>query len=168
MVFEALFQAIEDSGVGTVMRENANAFPLAESIHVLALTFVVGSIGMIDLRLLGVSARNHAVTQLSSEILPWTWGAFVVAVITGLLMFSSKATDYMENLPFLIKLGLLVCAALNMLVFHLVTQRSVANWDRDTPTPVGAKVAGALSLMFWIGVVGFGRWIGFTVGGAFS
>ena len=87
---------------------------------------------------------------------------------TGVLMFTSKATDYMENLPFLIKLSLLVCAALNMLVFHLVTQRSVANWDRDTPTPLGAKVAGALSLMFWIGVVGFGRWIGFTVGGAFS
>lgn len=163
MLFPSFFQAIEDLPIGTVMRESAIAFPLAESVHVLALTFVVGSIGMVDLRLLGVSARNHSVTQLTNDILPWTWGAFVVAAVTGLLMFTGQATSYITNIPFLVKMCLLACAALNMVIFHFVTQRTMHQWDRDTATPVGAKIAGVLSLTFWIGVVAFGRWIGFTI-----
>lgn len=162
MIGHAVFTAVEASGVAVFMRENAIAFPLAEAVHVLGLSVVVGSIGMVDLRLLGVSARSHAVTRYAGEILPWTWGAFAVAATTGLLMFSSAATKYAANLPFLIKMGLLACAALNMLVFHLITQKSVAQWDNDTPTPLGAKVAGGLSLVLWIGVVAAGRWIGFV------
>jgi hypothetical protein len=65
------------------------------------------------------------------------------------------------------KMLLLVAAGLNMLIFHFVTHKSVANWDSDTPTPLAAKVAGGLSLLFWIGVVAYGRWIGFTVGNQF-
>lgn len=167
MPFQALFQWIEDSALGVFMRENVVAFPLVESLHVLALTLVVGSIGMIDLRLLGVSARNHAVTKLSTEVLPITWICFVIAAITGLLMFASKATDYMENFYFLGKMVLLVLAGLNMMLFHFVTWRSVQNWDADTPTPFAAKLAGGLSLTFWVGVIVFGRWIGFTIGGSF-
>lgn len=163
MPFQELFQAIQDSALGVAMRESAFLFPLVESIHVVGLVFVVGSIGMIDLRLIGVSARNHSVTQLSKEILPWTWGAFVVAAITGLLLFSSRAVDYVNNFPFQMKMLLLVLAGLNMLFFHFMTWKSIAHWDREVATPPMAKLAGTLSLLFWIGVVAFGRWIGFTV-----
>ncbi|HTI68181.1 MAG TPA: DUF6644 family protein [Caulobacteraceae bacterium] len=167
MPFQALFMWIEQSPVGVFMRENVIAFPLVESIHVLALTLVVGSISMIDLRLLGVSARNHAVTKLSNEILPVTWVCFVVAATTGSLLFSSKAVDYTHNFFFLGKMVLMACAGLNMMLFHFITWRSVANWDTDTPAPFAAKLAGGLSLLFWIGVIIFGRWVGFTIGGAF-
>lgn len=167
MPFEALFTWMENTGIGVAMRESATLFPLVECIHVVALTFVVGSIGMIDLRLIGVSARNHSVTQLTNEVLPWTWGAFVVAAISGVLLFCAKATDYAANFPFQMKMVLIVLAGLNMVIFHFVTQKSIAHWDRDAATPVAAKVAGTLSLLFWIGVVTFGRWIGFTVGGGF-
>jgi hypothetical protein len=168
MPFEGLFEAIEATQVGVFMRENVLAFPLVESLHVLALTLVVGSISMIDLRLLGVSARNHAVTKLSTEILPITWVCFVVAAITGLLLFTSKAVDYTHNFFFVGKMVLMACAGINMVLFHFITYRSVANWDTDTPAPFAAKLAGALSLLFWIGVIIFGRWIGFTIGGSFG
>lgn len=162
MGFEGLLAAVEASPVAVFMREDLTAFPLAESLHVVGLTFVVGSIATIDLRLLGVSARNHAVTRLTSEILPWTWGAFALAAVTGLLMFASAATKYAGNPPFLLKMGLLGAAALNMLVFHRFTHRSVALWDVATPTPPGARLAGGLSLLLWVGVVVCGRWIGFV------
>jgi general stress protein CsbA len=166
MPFHEFFEAVEATPVGVFMRENVLAFPLVESIHVLALTFVVGSIGMVDLRLLGVSARNHAVTRFSNEIVPITWVAFVVAAITGGLLFTSKASEYVSNFFFVGKMVLMALAGMNMAIFEFFTYRSVKNWDSDTPTPFAAKLAAGLSLSFWLGVIVFGRWIGFTVGGA--
>jgi len=167
MPFEAFFQSIEDTALGEFMRVNVLAFPLVESVHVLALTLVLGTIGMVDLRILGVSARNHSVIKLSNEIVPITWAAFVLAVITGGLMFISKATDYMSNFFFLGKMILMLLAGVNMAVFEFFTWKTAKNWDVDVPSPIAAKVAAGLSLALWIGVVVFGRWIGFTIGGAF-
>src|SRR3954463_2125804 len=101
MPFQEFFMWLQDTPIGVFMRENVVAFPLVESIHVLALTLVVGSIGMVDLRLLGVSARNHAVSKLTTEVLPLTWICFAVAAVTGFLMFFSKAVAYSENFFFL-------------------------------------------------------------------
>ena len=99
---------------------------------------------------------------MSAELLPWTWGAFALAAFSGIALFTSAATSYVANPAFLIKMGLLFAAALNMMIFHFITWRTVHHWDEDTTTPTGAKVAGGLSLLFWVGVVTFGRWVGFV------
>ena len=163
MALVDLVKSLQETPVGLAIRESGWMFPTIESIHVLAIVLVAGSIWMLDLRLLGVSSRNHAVTKLSNEILPWTWSAFVLAAITGSLLFVSNASKYFINFPFRMKLLLMACAGVNMLIFHFATYRSVKNWDSETATPTSAKVAGGLSLVFWILVIAFGRWIGFTI-----
>jgi len=80
------------------------------------------------------------------------------------LLFSSSALQYFENGPFRFKMICMALAAVNMLVFHFVTEKSVKDWDQDGATPAGAKTAGALSLLFWALLIAFGRWIGFTIG----
>jgi hypothetical protein len=164
MAIVDILNAISETPWGTAIAESTFLFPVIECLHVLAITFVAGTILMVDLRLLGVSARNHAVTKLANEILPWTWGAFVLAATTGGLLFSSNAVKYFENGPFRLKMICMALAALNMLIFHFVTEKSVKDWDQGVPTPTGAKIAGALSLFFWGLVIMFGRWIGFTLG----
>lgn len=156
-------RSIQETPVGQAIRESGWMFPTIESIHVLAIVLVAGSIAMVDLRLLGVSSRNHSVTKISTEVLPWVWTAFVFAAITGSLLFVSNATKYFINIPFRFKLLFMACAGVNMLIFNIVTSRSVHNWDTAVATPAAARVAGALSLLFWILVVAFGRWIGFTL-----
>jgi len=136
-------------------------FPIVETCHVLTLTVVFGSIAMLDLRLLGVTARGTSVAQLTQEILPWTWTAWVLAAITGSTLFMSKAVTYAENFAFRMKFLFMALAALNMLVFHFGAYRRVADWDIGVP-PRAARVAGGLSLSFWLAVIFFGRWIGFT------
>jgi hypothetical protein len=168
MALQDVFQSIQDTQIGAFMRENVLAFPLVESLHVLFITLVVGTVGMVDLRLLGVSARNHSVLKLSNEVLPLTWVAFVCAAITGALLFTSKAVDYTHNFFFLGKMLLMVCAGINMGLFEFLTWKSVKEWENDPIGPIGARIAGGLSLLFWIGVIVFGRWIGFTIGGHFS
>lgn len=134
-------------------------FPLLESIHVLTGTFLLGSILMVDLRLLGLAARMYPVSRVVSETVPWTYSASIVSVIAGLGLFITRASHYAMNPAFQIKMVLLVVAGLNMAIFHLVTARGIARWDGSI-TPSGARVAGATSLALWVGVMLAGRWIG--------
>jgi hypothetical protein len=153
---------IEATGPAQAIAQSAWMFPAAETVHVIAIALVVGSIAVVDLRLLGLSWKSRPVTDIANDVLPWTWGCFVVAAIAGSLMFISAAVKYATDLPFQLKMLLLLCAAANMLIFHYVTYSSVNAWDHDAPTPRGAKVAAALSLLFWIGVVTCGRMVSFT------
>jgi hypothetical protein len=162
MDFEAFLTALRDSPIATAIREGSSLFPWIESFHVLALVTVVGAISIVDLRLMGFPAHMSSVKRLTSNLLPITWLAFTLAVITGVLLFMSSPFKYWENLQFKVKLVLLVLAGLNMLLFHVFTWKSVHLWDDGRPTPTGAKIAGATSLSLWIAIVFFGRWIGFT------
>jgi hypothetical protein len=160
-----LLSAIEGWPISGVMRGEAPGtewvFPIVETLHVMAFTIVVGSIAMVDLRLLGIASRDSTVSRLTKEVLPWTWTAWVMAAVCGSLLFLGKAGTYAGNLQFRLKFVCMGLAALNMLVFHFGAYRQVARWDSGEP-PVSAKMAGALSMLLWIGVVFFGRWIGFT------
>jgi len=157
----ALCQGLEQLSFARQIRESAWMFPTLETVHVVALTVLVGTILSVDIRLLGRGSRHGAFTALTRELLPWTWLGFVVASIAGLLMFTSKAVTYAENAPFQVKLLLLLLAGLNMGAFHRLGMHNIREWDTQQP-PLSAKLAGAVSLLLWIGVVAAGRWIGFT------
>ena len=157
----AFFTWLEHRPFAIAIAESTWLFPIAETIHVLALTVVVGSVAMMDLRLLGLGNKERAASDVIASSLPWTWCAFAVAFVAGSLLFSSKAASYYTTVPFRIKMVCLALAALNMLVFHLVTGRNMATWDRGAP-PWGARMAGAVSLALWVTIVATGRWIGFV------
>jgi hypothetical protein len=161
MTVLAMMTWLEHRPFAIAIAESTWLFPIVETLHVLALTVVVGSVAMMDLRLLGVGAKDRAASEVIASSLPWAWTAFTVAFIAGSLMFSSKAATYYVNLPFRIKMICLALAATNMLVFHFFTARGMAAWDRGTP-PRAARVAAACSLTLWIVIVATGRWIGFT------
>src|SRR5215470_13072500 len=157
--FDRAFGWLQATPVAKAISENEILFPWIESVHVLAIVLVVGTISIVDMRLLGWSSLDRAATRLMGDVLPWTWGCFVVAVITGGLLFSSRAPDYAHNFFFQGKMVLLVVAGLNMALFHAIGIRDVAHWDTKLSTPRAAKVAGAISLTLWIAVIAFGRWI---------
>jgi hypothetical protein len=138
-------------------------FAIVEILHVLALTAVFGSIALVDLRLLGWSSRGASVARLTKSIVPITWVAWVCAALTGGMLFASKAVAYVDLLEFQLKFVAMGLAALNMVVFHFGAYRSVAEWDTAPVPPAAARRAGAVSLVLWIAVIFFGRWIGFTI-----
>jgi hypothetical protein len=160
---QPLFQWLYDTPIATAIRESGTLFPWIESAHVLAITLVVGSISIIDLRLLGLVWKPRAVSKLLTEVLPLTWAAFVVAAITGSLLFASNAVKYTQNHFFQAKMILLVVAFLNMLAFHVVTARGMESWDSSPRVPPAVRAAGGVSLLLWIAVIACGRWIGFTM-----
>lgn len=163
-MFDELLSAITGTPVGIFMSQNEIAFPIAESIHVIGVALVFGTISIVDLRLLGVLRSGSSVKEITEDLLPWTWIGFALAMITGLLMFSSNAPSYWANTPFKLKMIALALAGINMVIFELITARSMERWDNDgIARPNSVRAAGFLSLTFWIGVVVLGRWIGFTI-----
>jgi len=158
-------KSLEDSGMATTIRNSAYLFPFLEAAHVMALSLVFGTVTVVDLRLLGVASKDRSAVRVSDELLKWTWGAFALVVLTGVVMFTTNARVYAHNTAFLIKMALLAVAGLNMLTFHFTAARNMNRWDRQAAPPIG-KAAAALSLCLWIGIVFAGRVIGFTTTGA--
>lgn len=165
MSLDSLLSAIQDLPLSSAMRGETDAtewlFPIVETVHVLMLALVFGSIAMVDLRLVGLTDRKFSISRLTEESLPWTWSAWVLAAITGTLLFMSKAVTYFGNFQFRMKFIFMALAAINMLIFHFGAYRKVAQWDTGMPPPA-ARVAGALSIAFWGAVIFFGRWVGFS------
>ncbi|HEY2678298.1 MAG TPA: DUF6644 family protein [Steroidobacteraceae bacterium] len=145
----------------TQIRESEWLFPTIETVHVLALVLLVGSIMTVDLRLLGLANRERPFSEVAGEMLPWTRRAFAVAALAGFLMFSSKALTYYGDIPFRFKMLCLLLAGANMLFFHSIGTRRLQEWDSGK-APLPAKLAGGTSLLLWISIVALGRWVGFT------
>ena len=162
-MLDSLLKYLEDANFATAIREGSVLFPWIECVHVLALTLVIGSIAVVDLRLMGVTSRDRGVAEITAGVLPVTWTAFGFAVVTGFLLFSSNATTYGGNAFFRIKMLLLVLAGVNMGLYHLVISRGAENWRTAEATPTRARIAGAVSLFLWLGIIAAGRWIGFTI-----
>jgi hypothetical protein len=134
-------------------------FPLLESVHVLGVAAVVGAVLMADLRLLGIAARSYALERFTKELVAWSWIGFVVAVITGVGLFSTRASHYAANVAFQFKIVLLLLAGANMTVFQFAFSRTKERF-LGSAVPTAGRIAGILSLILWAGVVLAGRWTG--------
>jgi hypothetical protein len=153
----------EKSALADTIRENDLLFPLIESVHVLSICLVVGSILAVDLRLLGLASIHRPASRVISGILPVTWSAFAIAVASGSLLFISNATEYLGNGYFVAKIFLICMAGLNMALFHGISARDLPRWENDAAPPLPARLAGGLSILLWVSVITCGRWIGFTM-----
>lgn len=153
--------AVEATGLGRMMRESMWAFPIVETIHIAAFAIVVGSIVVLDLRLLGLS-RRVPLSRLASHVLPWTLLAFGVAVLSGLTMFTAHAADYLTNGVFMLKMGLILAAGLNAAALHMGAMQASSAWDAEAGPPARVRVAAAASILLWLGVIACGRLLAYT------
>lgn len=162
MEIKNLLQAIYDSSLATSIRQVAVLFPAIETLHVIGITLVLGTIAVVDLRLIGYASHRRSAQRLIAELLPFTWAAFAMTVISGLLLFASRSIDYAENKVFWAKMAVLVLAGTNMLIFHFGIHKRIEDWHETLPPPMGARMAGFASLGLWVLVVFLGRWIAFV------
>jgi hypothetical protein len=161
-------QAVQSTALADWMRTSLKAMPVVESIHVLCVALIFGTILIVDLRLLGIPHTRQPYTRVYQELIRVTWVSFAVAVLTGAMMFAPNAVTYVDNTAFQLKLLTLLVAGINMAAFQTMTARGVSAWDVGQHPPTAARVAAALSIILWITVIFLGRWIGFTKGYDFA
>lgn len=127
-------------------------FPAVQSIHILGLTLLVGTIALVDFRLLGLGMRQHAAADLALRLAPWTTGGLLTVLITGPVLFGSDLSRYVNNPAFVLKMALLAAA----LAAHFTLHRITVGAGRGVK-PTRQKLAAALSLILWSSVVLAGR-----------
>jgi hypothetical protein len=163
MDISEVLKSIENTDIASSIRNSLYLFPMLESVHVIGLALVFGTIAIMDLRLIGLASMRRPFRNVASDTLKWTWLAFAITFVTGGFMFATNASGYYHNPVFQAKMVLLLLAGVNMGIFELTTGRAADRWGTGLSTPAAAKAAGVISLTLWIGVIFLGRWIGFTV-----
>src|SRR5262245_54638139 len=117
MDISEVLKSIENTDIASSIRNSLYLFPMFESIHVVGLALVFGTVAVIDLRLLGVASVHRPFKKVASDTIKWTWLAFAITFITGGLMFTTNAAAYYHNSVFRTKMALLLLAAVNMGIF---------------------------------------------------
>jgi hypothetical protein len=142
--------------------ESTHAWPVVESTHVLLVALFVGTVAMMDLRLLGVGFGSVPASDFTRRLLPWSRFAFVLMVLSGLLLFYSAPVRYYYNIFFRIKFLVMALAGVNLWVFHARMHRRIDEWDHANAPPGPVRLVGALSLASWAGVAVAGRLIAYN------
>jgi len=149
---------LQNTEVSVAIRESRLLFPLIEGTHVLTLALSVGTIVVLDIRLLGWGMRATPVSEVFEKLRTWSLFGFALMFLTGGLLFWSEPVLCVTKTSFLIKLGLLPLAGINALAFDRTVYPSVAGWDTSAILPGRAKFAGGASLALWFGIIFCGRW----------
>jgi hypothetical protein len=154
-------QMLYESHIGTAIRESDYAFSIIESVHVLGITLLVGTIALLDLRMLGLVLRPIPITRIARAVFPITWSGFAVMFTSGFLLFWAEAAKNYWNPAFRIKLILLALVGINPLIFHTTIYRRVHEWESLAVSPWRARTAAIASLTLWSGVIIAGRAIAY-------
>jgi len=144
------------------LHESLYAYTLIESAHVIGIMLFVGTIAMVDLRLLGIAWKQVPVSVMNGRILPWTIAGFVLMFATGLLLFYAIPVRTWHSVWFRTKMILLIAAAINIWLFHWRVERDRARWDSAAKPPLSARISAAASLIIWFSVIVLGRMIAYN------
>lgn len=148
---------LEATPLSMLIQEKLWIIPAIQSVHIIALTLVIGSIFMIDLRVFGLAGRTLQAIEVERRFLPWLWTALAVMAITGGLLVIGEPDRSLRNPAFWIKMGLLVIAVALTVAFANSLRRDA----RDEFTH-HSRVLAATTFFVWCAIVVAGRWIAYV------
>ena len=144
-----MWESLEQVGWVKVLATTGWLYSSVSVVHYFTLLVMVGSIVLLDLRVLGVAGRRRPLIQLAEELFPWMWTAFGLAIFSGFLEFTTDAGDYLPDKVFRVKMTVILLAVMSA----IVVQRGVPKWGQLPAIPTGAKVIAFVSILLWIGSI---------------
>lgn len=149
------FQWCDNLTLSNAIRDSRVLFPIIESLHILALTILLGTVIVLACRLLGFGLRRRSPGEVYGELSPLRTWSLAAVVTTGFLLFCSEAMKCYSLPPFRVKMAALALA----IVFQYTAVRAAAT--RGTPHRLADGTVAFVSLLLWFGVGMAGRAIGF-------
>jgi hypothetical protein len=159
----AFCQWIENTGVGVYVRESLYGFQILTATHIVGIALSAGAFAWFDFRLLGLALQRVPVSSVYRRIIPIATAGFLIAFVSGGLLFIGYAVPAYNNLAFRLKVSALALAGANALAYHFVTERGIVTWNSNPVPPMAAKLAGLFSLALWTSVILCGRMMAYTI-----
>jgi hypothetical protein len=150
-------QWLQDTSIGTSIRESTWVFPILEGTHLLMIALSVGTLLVVDLRLAGLLFTREPISRVTKAVMPASLVGFVIMFATGILLFWCQAVKAYSSIYFKLKILFLVMAGINALVFELTLRNKLGPYDSDPIPPFRARLAGITGLILWAGVICAGR-----------
>lgn len=144
-----MWEALEQSRWVKTLGETGWMYSTVSVIHYLTMFWFIGSIAVVDLRVMGIAARKRNLRELADQIFPWAWTGMILAILSGFLMFATDAGDWAPDRVFHIKVGMIVASV----VFSVLVRVFVPAWSAVPETPAWAKFIALVSLLLWIGTI---------------
>ena len=136
-------------GLYEIVFQSTWGFPILEVLHVIGITLWVGSIALLDLRLVGL---RKTTPMYKYHLVPWAYWGAVLTILTGLIFVIGNPV-YLSNPAFWAKVVLIVAAAIVSYVFHTRFLDTAPPLQEGQAAPPQARFAGAASLVIWLGVL---------------
>jgi len=149
---------LSDTTLATILRQSAVAYPLVSAVHICGIGLLFGNIILLDLKLLGV-LRQQGLTQLLPLLQRMAAVGLLIAILSGILLFSVQPAHYLSNNAFLIKMLFLLLALLNVLLVHKLPAWQLVLANKSVGGVL--KMAALASVLLWLAVILAGRWIAF-------
>jgi hypothetical protein len=160
-MLEGLVTKLADTPWSIGLHESLYMYAITESTHVMSIMLFVGTIAMVDLRLLGISFTQVPVSHMLARMLPWTIAGFVVLLVSGGMLFLAIPIRTYHSLWFRLKCLMILIAAVNIILFTFKVERDKVRWDLG-PVPRKSKICAVISLAAWACVIVFGRLIAYN------
>jgi hypothetical protein len=159
MTMPSILEAIESTGLSVAIREGGLPYPIIGGLHLLSIALFGGMLLITDLRLLGWALRSSKVSAIWYLALPWKRLGFLVVVLTGLLLMWAEPIRLYQSPSFWVKMVLFGLVGVHGLVFRRSVYRHPEKLDAGITAR--ARLAAAISLILWAGIVVAGRLIAF-------
>lgn len=136
--------------------------PIIQTVHILGIAVVMGSIVLLDLRILGLAVPSQKISEMTSRLMPWMWWALASNFVSGAFFLFGRPLRYFNNPIFGWKLSFLIPAIGLALLFHLMHRRQEDYWESNPTRLWSARAIALASLALWIMVAMAGRWIAYV------
>ena len=140
---------LQDNSFIALINGTAWTAAALEIVHYFSMFILVGSMVIVDLRVLGLVGRQQDATQLADRLFPWIWASLALNSLSGFFMFAGSAIAYYRNDIFYDKVGVVLLA----IIANIVVQQKVRKWDQLPAMPASAKLIALVSIGLWIGAI---------------
>lgn len=144
-----MWEALEQMGWVKTFSSTGWMYASVSVIHYLTMFWFIGSIAVVDLRVMGIAARKRNVGELAAQVFPWAWTGMGLAIVSGFFMFLADAGDWAPDPVFHIKLIMITIS----IVFAILVQRGAPKWAQMSEIPTSAKIIALISILLWIGTI---------------
>ncbi len=127
--------------------------PIVQTVHILAIAAVMGSIIFVNLRILGVAVPSQRLSEMINRMLPWTWWALLSLALSGLVFIIARPEKYFFNPVFGIKFALLIPAVMFAWIIHRKNGVEEGYWEVSALRRGSARAIALLSVVLWLGVM---------------